>query len=466
MVANLGKVTTVAGAIAYQDTENKNLFWYYPLSVDLVPGETLLDFKVTYWGIGKPFYVQIGNRINSTVGAILAGRAEFNITSKQRGELVEQIRKQFSIQTPQLQPINLSNVVVQPLVADKTLQLGNDADINFPSSLQIGSSFNYLIGTSQNSLFTQFVATQSIEAGIIADPSFAVNIQGEAEFQGDPWTAEIEADLSQVWTYVRKRTSASINLGWFNFKLGDYESIVEELKRESIIKINLIEGSVDNEVYGRQIFQMAREIFEEVNKRTNSQSGFFRFEPNREPPTSGQSSNFSFGWTFSVNLSFSETAITSSQSMHYNNTISYTGRLKVVLPASMTLAVSCNSASASMFQDLGNVNEPCITQSKVDQMQDRLGEEFKRQSSLLQDLELRFITGQITEEQYQRAVDLITNGTLAPSFIVVPAEYTLLATGTTVKAFAPAQERSLYSVNEPNLEEIIAEAIRQLEQKQ
>ncbi|WP_017655781.1 hypothetical protein [Fortiea contorta] len=458
MVAIFSKATTTTSAIAYQDSESPNQFLYYPLSVDLALGENLQDFKVTYWGIGKPFFVKIGNRVDSIVGAILAGRAKLDITAAQKQELTQKIRQVFGVQNPQLKPMSLTNVKVKPVIGTNTLQLGKDSDITFPSTVQLATSFNYLVGTGKNSLFAQFVATQNAENKVLANPSFGINIEGDAEFQGDPWTVEVEADLSQVWSYVRKRASASVKLGWFTFKLGDYDKIIQDLQREQIIKITYKEGSPETEKYGRQIFEMGKQIFEEVNKRINSQSGFFKFEPNRVPESRGSSaSGFNWGWNFSVNLAYSHQAIKSTQSMRYKATVSYSGRFKKRVPSAMSLAVSCNSASSSLFQDLGNVSEPCITQAKIDEMNNRLEEEFNRKQRLLEALELRFATGEITEEQYRRAVDIITNGTTSASLMIVPTEQKLLAiAGST--SFEP-EEYLLRSVNDLDLDEIIAEAI-------
>jgi hypothetical protein len=457
MVAIFSKATTTAGAIAYQDSESPNQFLYYPLSVDLSLGETLQDFKVTYWGVGKPFFVKIGNRVDSIVGAILAGRAKLDITAVQKELLIRKIRQVFGVQNPQLKPMSLSNVKVKPVIGTNTIQLGKDSDIIFPGTVQLATSFNYLIGTGKNSLFAQFVATQAAGNKLLSNPSFGINIEGDAEFQGDPWTVEVEADLSQVWSYVRKRASASVKLGWFTFKLGDYDKIMQDLQREQIIKITFKEGSPETEKSGRQIFEMGKQIFEEVNKRINSQSGFFKFEPNRVPETGGSSSGFDWGWGFSVNLAYSHQAIKSTQSMHYKATVSYSGRFKKRVPAAMSLAVSCNSASSTLFQDLGNVSEPCITQAKIDEMNKRLEEEFNRKQRLLEALELRFATGEITEEQYRRAVDIITNGVSAAAMMLVPTEHKLLATGATA-AFEP-EEYLLRSMNDMDLDEIIEEAI-------
>lgn len=457
MVAIFSKATSVAGVTAYQDSEDKSQFWYYPTNIDCILGDNLKEFKTTHWGIGKHFYSKTGNRIDSIVGAILAGKAAIDISKSQREQIITQIRKDFGVNNPKLAPLSLTDVKVQPVIGTSTLNLGKDADIIFPQTIQLGTAFNYLIGTG-NDRFARFVATQQQGNRLLPNPSFAINITGKTEFQGDPWTVEVTADLSQVWTYARKRASAKVSLGWFTFSLGDYEKIVEDLRRDKVITINQKEGSLDNERYGRQILEMGKQVFEAVNSQSNSQSGFFKFEPNRVPETAKTSSGISWPWTFSVNLAYSHQAIKSTQSMHYRSTISYTGRFKRDIPASMTLAVDCNAASKDHFQDLGDTSEPCITQAKIDEFNKRLGEEAAKKQRLLDILDVRLATGEITEEQYIRAVDIIINGVSTSTLMLVPTEQTLVATGKTAGLLAP-EESFIRTLSDSDLEEILKEAI-------
>jgi hypothetical protein len=428
MVAIFSKATRAEGVIAYRDSENPNQFLYYPQS--------------------------IGNRVDSSVGAVLSGRAKLDISEFQRRKIIAQIQKDFGVQSPQLKPLFLSNVKVQPVLATNTLKLGPSSDIKFPSTIQLGTSFNYLVGTAQNSLFAQFVAGQTQGEKLTVNSGFGINIVGEAEFEGDPWTVTVEADLSQVWTYVRKRVSAGVSLGWFRISLGEYTKIIEELQRQQIIKITYKEGSGETEKYGRQIFEMGKEIFEAVNRQANAQTGFFKFEPNRAPELQSGGGG-GWGWSFSVNLAYSSQAIKSTQSMRYQNTISYKGRFKKPIPASMSLAVSCNSASAQFFQDLGNVSEPCITQAKIEAFQKRTGEEFDRKQRLLERLEERYALGEISEEQYRRAVDIISNGVSATeALMLVPAAQTLLVPSE-ASAMLP-EAGYMRSLNLDDLDEILA----------
>jgi hypothetical protein len=408
MVAILSKGVTVPGVQAFQDSDRTTQFVYYPTTVKCILGETLQDFKVTYWGIGRPFFMQKNNRIESIVGAILAGRATIDISSEQRKMLIEQIRKVYGVRNPALIPLPLQNVRVQPVIANNTLNIDKDADVKFPETIQLGTAFSYQIGTG-NSLFAQFVATQGQGDKFIPNPVFAINIIGEAEFLGDPWTVEVEANLSQVWSYVRKRIALGISLGWFKFKVGDYEKIIQDLQRDKIIKLRLLEGSLDNEKYGRYFLEMGKEIFTAINQQANSEVGFFKFEPSRDITPSALSSSNLWTWDVSINLAYGEQSLKFSQSLNYKNTISYSGRLRRLVPASMTLAATCNEASKNLFQDLGNVNEPCITPAKADEFQKRLMAEITKKQPLLDRIYNSYIMGSISQEQYERAM-LIING--------------------------------------------------------
>lgn len=406
MVAILSRGVTVPGVQAFQDSDRTTQFVYYPTTVTCIAGETLQDFKVTYWGVGKPFFMQKNNRIDSVVGAVLAGRATIDISSEQRKMLIEQIRKTYGVRNPALIPLPLQNVRVQPVIANNTLSIDKDADIKFPETIQLGTAFNYQIGTG-NSLFAQFVATQGQGDKFIPNPAFGINIVGEAEFLGDPWTVEVEANLSQVWSDVRQRVSLGISLGWFKFKLGDYEKIIQDLQRDKIIKLRLVEGSLDNEKYGRYFLEMGKEIFTAINQQANSEVGFFKFEPSRDMTLSASSTLWT--WDVSVNLAYGEQSLKFSQSLNYKNIINYSGRLRCLVPASMTLAVTCNEKSKNLFQDLGNVTEPCITPAKADEFQKRLMAEVTKKQPLLDRIYNSYILGSISQEQYERAM-LIING--------------------------------------------------------
>jgi hypothetical protein len=426
MVAILGKGVTVTGVQAFQDSDRTTQFIYYPTTVTCIPGETLQDFKVSYWGIGKPFFVQKNNRIESVVGAILAGRATIDISSVQRKALIEQIRKVYSVRNPALIPLTLQNVRVQPVIAENTLSIDKDSDIKFPDTIQLGTAFSYQVGTG-SSLFAQFVATQGQGNKFIPNPAFGINLIGESEFLGEPWTVEVKANLSQVWSYVRRRVGLGISLGWFRFKLGDYEGIIQGLHRDKIIKLKVIEGSLDNEKYGQYFLEIGKAIFEVMNQQANTEVGFFKFEPSRDMTPTASLANTLWNWDVSLNLAYGEQSLKYSQSVNYKNTISYSGRIKRLIPASMTLAVTCNEASKNLFQDLSNPNEPCITAAKVEEFQKRLIAEVSKKQPLLDRIYNRYILGEISQEQYDRAMKILNGLSFQETIMSASAGQSLIA---------------------------------------
>lgn len=198
----------------------------------------------------------------------------------------------------------------------------------------------------------------------------------------------------------------AFQVGWFKLKLGDYEKIIQDLQRDKIIKLRLVEGSLDNEKYGRYFLEMGKELFTAINQQVNSEVGFFKFEPSRDMTPSTLSSTL-WTWDVFINLAYGEQSLKFSQSLNYKNTISYSGRLRHLVPASMTLAVTCNEKSKNLFQDLGNVTEPCITPAKAEEFQKRLMAEVTKKQPLLDRIYNSYILGSISQEQYERAMRII-----------------------------------------------------------
>lgn len=401
MAAKLSGGTAAAGVVAYQDSEVPDQFHYLPANAETILNETLRDFSATYWGIGEEYLYQAPDgRIESIVGAILAGRVAIDISQFQRDRIINAIRLAYKQQNPRLIPMMLTDVEVQPIVGTNTLRLGKDSDVTFPKTVQLGTTFNFLVGTG-NSLFAQFVGSQAMGDVVTPNPSFGINIYGNAEFQGDPWKVKITADLSQVWSYTRKQFNLDIGWGWFKIASAKLDEIVMNMHRDQIIKLDMIEGSLDNEKYGRQILEMGKTLYEQINSLALSQEGFFKFEPNPTPATADNpSSGFSWPWNGYINGGYSEQSIKSTQSTHYEAELSYTGRLTRRVPASMTLAVSCNSATASYYRDLGEPSQPCITDPKAARMQERLKAERDKKTALADRLFDRWIMGEITDDQY------------------------------------------------------------------
>jgi hypothetical protein len=224
-----------------------------------------------------------------------------------------------------------------------------------------------------------------------------------------------------------------------------------------VISLKVMEGSLDNEKYGRQFLEMGKQIFEAVNKQANSEVGYFKFEPSRT--ASPQNSEFAswWNWDVSVNLAYGEQSLKFSQSLNYKNKISYSGRFWSEVPASMTLAVTCNDGSKKLFQDLGYPNEPCITQTKVSEMQKRLEAEYNRKQPLLDKLYQRYLLAEITQEQYDRAINLLNGVSTKESLIAVPAPK--LVTNGFSENFLPAEQIFVLGLSDCELEQMLEEAM-------
>jgi hypothetical protein len=401
------KGTAVAGVIAFQDDADPAQFFWIPGRVDLALGTNLTSFKTQYWGIGPVHWAQDSTgAIYSIVGAILSGSANLDIVDSQRSALVAEIKKAYGVANPKLLPLSLKNVKVVPILDAQTLSLGkNDVTLSFPSTYQFGTNLQYSIGTG-NSLFAQVVgARDATDNTITANPTFGVSIVGDAEFVGDPWTAEVKCDLSQVWEQTRTKVSASVSLGWFRIGSADYANTVQDLQKSGACKFDMKEGSLDNEKYGRQIFDMVKKVYEEVNKKATDGDGFFKFEPNPQAgdPAGGGASSW-WPWSVSVNGGYSHAYF--KQAISYSDTVSYTGRFPYTMAASMVLAVNCNNATSSHFVDLGDASQPCITQKKIDTFNARLKCEAAAKRPKLLALEERLALGEITQAQYDRLLAL------------------------------------------------------------
>lgn len=430
MTAKLSGGTEAAGVLAYQDSVDPTQFHYLPANAHCILGATLADFGVKYWGIGKPFRrLKENGSIDSVVGAVLSGRAVIDISDDQRRQITEAIARAYGVPDPKLLPMMLHDVTVQPVIGQKTLGLGFSADAEFPSVVQLGASFSFLVGTG-DSLFATFVGAQDNATQMVPDPSFGINIQGNAEFQGDPWQVRITADLGQVWSYTRRRFGGGVGYGWWRISLADYEQVITEMQRDQVITLEFIEGSYNTEEFGRQIFEMGKELFQAVNEAAAAQEGFFKFEPNPSPsPSERPGSGLSWPFTPCVNLTYGEESLKSNQSLHYEATLSYSGRVVVRTPTSMTLAVKCNRETASHFVDLGYPDQPCITADKLNEMQERLEKEVELKARLAHILMERMVLGEITEAEYKRKIALLEGLSGEDGFVVTGKDALLHAAG-------------------------------------
>lgn len=397
------KGTTADGVIAFQDDADSTQFYYVPGRIDTVLGENLKSFKAQYWGIGPTHWAQDSTgQVISITGAIISGSANLDITKVQRESIKAEISRSFGIAAPKLLPLPLKNVAVSPILDAQTLSLGNkDVTLSFPSAYIFGTDLIYSIGTG-NSLFAQVVGARDAKnSEIHPNPTFGVSIVGVSEFVGDPWTAEIKCDLSQVWDQVRSRVSASVSMGWFKIGSADYQETLQDLRRTKACSVNMKEGSLDNEKYGRQIFDTIKKMFEEINKQAADGDGFFKFEPNPQAgdPSGGGASSWA-PWSVSINAGRSHSYF--KQTITWNDTITYSGRFNYTIPTSMILAVNCNNATKAYFVDLGNAGESCITQQKIDTFNSRMKCESDAKRPKLEALAERLAMGSITQSQYDK----------------------------------------------------------------
>jgi len=416
------KGTSADGVIAWQDASDPSQFYYMPGRIDTVLGQNLKAFKAEYWGIGPAHWAQDSSgTIYSITGAILSGSANLDVTQAQRDSIKAELAKTFGVASPKLLPLPMRNVHVTPILDAQTLALGaQDVTLSFPTTYQFGTDLIYSIGTG-NSLFAQVVGARDAQnSDVHPNPTFGVSIIGDSEFVGDPWTSEVKCDLSQVWDQVRSRVSVSVSYGWFRLGSADYQDIRQSLERTGACTFKMDEGSLDNEKYGRQIFEMMKTIFEAINKLATEGDGFFKLEPNPQAgdPGGGGASSWA-PWSVSVNGGYSHAYF--KQTVTYSNTISYTGRFNYTIPTSMILAVNCNNATKAFFVDLGNAAEPCITQAKIDTFNSRMQCEAKARQPKLEALAERYALGSITQAQYDRLLALYNRTSFCESFVPTDA---------------------------------------------
>lgn len=400
--------STNEGVRAYQDHEDMSQFYYFPGVIECLPDGNLIDFKVSYYGFGRPYCIKdlSTGEIKSVFGAAISGRILMDITETQRNNLIEKIKQDFpDISTPKLLPLHIRNVRVEPTLSKKTMNLGIDSDVNFPTTVDFGNTFNYSVG-SGSATFAGFAAAQDNATKITTNPHFGINIYGEAEFRGEAWEATIEADLKKVYTYIRKVLRTSWKIGWFRIGGADLEKIITNIETEADVKIKFEAGSIDLETYGRQLFEFARDLFTAINKQIDNQEGMFKFEPNPTPSASGKTDKFGGLWSVLVNGNYTELRF--SQSIQYKKTLSYVGNFLSPMPTSLTLAVICNDSSAHMFQEFG-VTEPCLTNSKIEAFNKRLNAELVAKRERILRLQGQLESGAIKPRDYDDYLKIINS---------------------------------------------------------
>lgn len=383
MVALLNTAFAIAHVVVYQDSEDSQTFFYVPTQVEGRLGETLEAFKVTYWGYGKPFFRQHNGQVSSVFGLVIAGQATLEISAQQRQQLIEQIQKQFDIQAPNLVPLLLRFITAEPKLGSNPLVLGATADLNLPETIEVGTAFSFLVGTG-NQPFPQWVRSQPQKPQLEESPVFGLQIIGQTEVQAEPWEVEVEANLSKLWSSVRKRASAEVSAGWLELKLTEYDKLIQELLRDHVIKLSPKVGKLEVETSASQRFEIGKHIFSALPLNC------IQFRPNPD----GQYSVW-------LNLIYGEKAITPTL---HQSTFIRQDRVLYPVPIYLSLNVKCDAKTREHFQDLGNPNEPCITAAKVEEMRKRLKDERTKQTQFARNLYSRLVSGEITLEQYNRAI--------------------------------------------------------------
>jgi hypothetical protein len=411
MAGRLNRPAVADGVVAYQDNQQQDLFHYFPLRIDPVKDETIRQFKVDYYGINaKPYWVDLGNgNYQSCVGGNLSGNAVPDITKDQRTKIIKAISDTYGIKKPNLSPLVLQDVTVQPIYAKHIVDMGTGGSSTFPNQLTIGSSIGYQVG-SGNSLFATLVGNErdTVDEG---SPDFAVNIYGAAELYADPWVAEIHADLSQVWEYTRSKVNVGVNVGWFNLGV-DVDKITQELITKGIVKIKYIQGSGNSE-FGWQMLNTTKTLFEAINKQVTAGEGLFKFLPNPTPQAPAKGDKWGGGllpFTTSVNVSYNREFF--KQSVTFDETVTFEGMMSVQFNSSMNLALPCSSTTEKSFYDLQMMEQGCVTKAKADGLQRRIGNEQEAKRKKIEEYLAKVESGQWTPQQFSAMVALLNTMTL------------------------------------------------------
>ena len=396
------RATSVKGAIAYQSTTEKTQFFYIPTQSEAILGDRLTVFRASYYGIGDPFYIKnsVTGKIESSVGAVMSAVAVIDISDAVRKRLIAQIKTDFKIENPKLVPLPLTDTKVRSLLLDGALSVAQLGQIT-SSSPQFGKEISLSAGAKDN-LFAQLLATSDRSSmGVVqANPHFAVELTGNAEFVGDPFKIQVSCDLSQVWKQIRTSVSVSASLGWFRLGEATYNDINQALEKSGACSYKEQPGSqIDRNKNMLPLLEMTRRIFEQMNTEARGGQGFFKFEPNPEaPPVSAGGAKSIWPWSVSVNLGYSSAHF--KQTLTWSTTVELQSVFTYPVASLTAMAVVCSPSTAAFFQDLGDTTENCITQRKIDRLMERLAQEKTVVNRKLNDLERRLIEGTVTRDVY------------------------------------------------------------------
>lgn len=434
MVAKINAGVSVKGAIAYQDDVDENQFHYFPSAPKLTLEDQLEAFSVTYWGIGeRPYFARNPDtdEISSQVGAILSGQVIFDVANAQKRELEQKITEIYDVTAPKLVPFMLLNTEIVPVFASQVLGIASDGEATFPTVAQIGSSVAYSVGNGSGR-FAQLFANVVAKGGSvgIANPDFALNIYGQIEMAADPWVVEIEADLRQVWEFTRAKFDAEARIGWFSLT-ASFEDVMQEMQKQDIVTIKYIEGSPDLKDPGNQLFEQGKVLFEAINAEVSAGEGLFKLEPNPTPPDPPAGGGSVLPWGVTVNASYQKSFF--KQEIKRTRRLEYSGRVLRTMPSSIVLAVSCGSSTEKYFYDLMDMENPCITQSKIDGMNERLAAERKAQNKVVEAAAHDLDKGAIDNPTFDQVMAYLQNNSLTEDIEQSPS--------TTAVFSGPGQRR-------------------------
>jgi hypothetical protein len=408
MAGVINRAVTAKGVIAFQDRQNPRLFEYFPGNGEAVLGDTLKSFDCSYYGIGKkPQWVQAGpGNYLDLAGGVVSGQMRFDATQDQLAALREEIGRIYEIDDAQLVPIILNEASAKPVFAQGVADLGGNSKYGFPSTVALGSTFNFNID-SGNSLFPQLIAGLNKNSDGVNSPTIGMNISGKLQLYGEPFEARLHADLKQVWEYVRDQVDVKTSLGWFNLT-SHFDRIAQDLQRESIIQMEFIEGRADSE-FGLQLLESTKKVFEAINAQITAGEGMFRFEPNPDPqePKDPEKSWFASlaPWSVGVNLSFIRNSF--KQSITFDQTVKFQGLFTIPVSSSFNLGVICSRTTEDMFHDVTLGEAGCITPQKSHDLQGRIGKEVAAKEKKIQEYEDKLLHGMIDLKTYEKLVAML-----------------------------------------------------------
>src|SRR5687767_6735593 len=128
---HLYKATSVRGAIAYQSAADRAQFFYVPTETESLLGERLKELRVSYYGVGEPFYILNSEtrKLESSVGAVMSATAIIDLSDDTRARLLAQIKRDFNVENPRLTPLPLSDTKVRSLLLDGALSVSTMGQI-------------------------------------------------------------------------------------------------------------------------------------------------------------------------------------------------------------------------------------------------------------------------------------------------------------------------------------------------